>query len=129
MSRRRVGTLVAGLAEKQTVRDFVVASGLNWLLVVELFGGKSTVSVVGAPAGTAFTGSTRTLACEALDRLGKRHGDLLRVSCNAPMRVHSIVLSSNAMGTSRCDGRTGYREKDVPTISHASSKGTAGEKR
>jgi hypothetical protein len=75
---------MTGLAKEEAVRNFVIAPRLHGLLVVEVLGGNSTVSIVGTPAGSALAGSTRTLTREALHRLGKRHEVLLRMSWQAP---------------------------------------------
>jgi hypothetical protein len=70
---RAVGSLVAGLAEKDAVGDLVVTTGAQRLLVVELLGRKAAVAVVGAPTGGAFTRATSSLARQALYRFRKTH--------------------------------------------------------
>jgi hypothetical protein len=53
---------MAGLAEELAVRNFVVTTGVERLLVVKLFRGETTVSVVGTPTGGALTRAPSPLA-------------------------------------------------------------------
>jgi hypothetical protein len=66
LTSRRVGSLMTGLAHELAVRQFVVTTGAERLLVVELVGGESTVSVVRAPTRRALTRAPSSLAGQTL---------------------------------------------------------------
>jgi len=57
-----MGALVTGLAEELTVAEFVITTGAQRLLVMELLGRETTVTVVRTPAGRALTRAPGSLS-------------------------------------------------------------------
>jgi len=67
ITRIGVCALMTGFAEILTVRDLVVTARRQRFLVVELFGGESTVAVVRTPTVRALTRSAGALSSELLN--------------------------------------------------------------
>lgn len=78
-----MSALVAGLAQKGTVAEFIVAPGRERFLVMELLGGETAVAVVGTPTGGALAGPASSLSSQTLNLFGKTHVPSFVIPCTS----------------------------------------------